>query len=265
MPDNNAIAILELENKSHASNVFNKLHDFTIHGTPLYLEWAPVNLFISDDALINKRKHSEFDSKETNQRKNSESMNNQCSVYITNLNFSTTSEDIEELIKSNKLPAPKVVKVISKESKSMGFGFIDCHTKEDAEALIKKLQNQILGDHMIKLSLSRKKNTVSSIDEMNKKSSLKKVKKETIKENSKLLIRNIAFQSNEKELRELIKNIAELKTLRCPRKLNGELRGFGFAEFGDVESAKKVMTFLGNVHFYGRKLVVEYAKGESQF
>jgi multiple RNA-binding domain-containing protein 1 len=264
MPDNNAIAIIQFETKSHASNAFKKLHDFTIHGTPLYLEWAPENLFLESDSLMKKRDFDDFNNKDP-VRKNSESMNNQNSVYITNLNFTTTNEEIENLISKKGLPKVKVVKIIFKENKSMGFGFIDCHTREDAENLIKTLQGELLGNHMLKLSLSKKKGPVSNINQLNNKQNLKKIKKEEIKENNKLMIRNIAFQSNEKELRELIRNIAELKTLRCPRKVNGELRGFGFAEFGDVEDAKKVLAFLGNVHFYGRKLVVEFAKGESQF
>ena len=263
MPDNNAIAIIQFETKPHATNAFKKLHDFTIHGTPLYLEWAPENLFLESDTNMSKKRDFDEFNQTTANRKNSETINNQNSVYITNLNFETTPEDLESLISKKGLARVKVVKIMYKEGKSLGFGFIDCHSREDTEKLIKTLQGELFQNHTLKLSLSKAKQTISNIDQLNKHSNLKKIKGENIKENNKLMIRNIAFQSNEKELRELIKNIADLKTLRCPRKVNGELRGFGFAEFADVESAKKVMAFLGNVHFYGRKLVVEFAKGES--
>ena len=264
MPDNKAIAIITFESKSHSTNVFDKLHDYTIQGTPLYLEWAPKNIFAEIDSSLKKRDFEDFEKKE--ERKDSGIIQeNQSSVYIKNLNFETTAEDIEDLIHSQKLPKVKVVKVISKNSKSLGFGFIDCHSQEEAESLIKKLQGHLLQNHMIKLSLSKAKKQVSNIDGLNRQTKENdKKEKIKIKENSKLMIRNIAFQSNEKELRELIKNIAEIKSLRCPRKVNGEMRGFGFADFNDINSAKKVLAFLGNVHFYGRKLVVEYAKEKQE-
>lgn len=257
MPDNNAIAILDFENKVHATNAFDKLHNYTIRGTPLYLEWAPRGLLAVSDSRLGKRGSGQFEAAEGDEE--GSQTGNQNSVYVTNLNFKTTDEDLEQLIRSKKLAKPKTVKIISKNGKSLGFGFIECFSREEAEDLIKTLQNNILDDHMIKLSLSRKREAPSNIDELNRRQTGKPTKA-PVKPNSKLIIRNLAFQSNEKELRDLVKNVADLKSLRCPRKVNGELRGFGFAEFGSVDAAKQAMAFLGNVHFYGRKLVVEYAK-----
>lgn len=261
MPDNNAIAILDFESKMHATNAFDKLQNYTIHGTPLYLEWAPRGLFAESDSELGKRSSDQFEAKATEEGDGRG--DNRGSVYVTNLNFKTTTEDLEQLVKSKKLVKPKTVKIITKNGKSLGFGFIECFSREEAEELIKVLQGSLVEGHLVKLSLSRRRDVPSNIDELNRNQPGGPGASKP-KQNSKLVIRNIAFQSNEKELRDLVKNVAELKSLRCPRKVNGELRGFGFAEFEDVNAAKKAMAYLGNVHFYGRKLVVEYANQESQ-
>ncbi|GIQ83338.1 hypothetical protein KIPB_004643 [Kipferlia bialata] len=76
----------------------------------------------------------------------------------------------------------------------------------------------------------------------------------------KLVIRNIAFQANAKELRQLLSSFGELKTMRAPKRQNGELRGFGFAEYTSVEDAAEAAKMLNGTHFYGRHLVVEAAE-----
>jgi multiple RNA-binding domain-containing protein 1 len=35
------------------------------------------------------------------------------------------------------------------------------------------------------------------------------------------VIRNLAFETNKKELRELVKNYGEVKSVRLPKKMNG--------------------------------------------
>ena len=134
----------------------------------------------------------------------------------------------------------------------MGFSFIEFGTIEDAKTCLKKMQGTLLDDHLLRFSLAKKPE--------NKQVKRKKRDDENGDASPKLLIKNLAFQANAKELRELITPIAELRSLRLPKKVSGELRGFGFAEFADLENAKKAMQYLRNVHFYGRKLVVLFAK-----
>ena len=261
MPESNAICIIQFEDQSHASNVFDKLHDYTIQGTPLYLEWAPEGLFEVLESVLDKRDFESFKAERDSSppRKSSETLNtSQQSVYVTNLNFATTAEQVEEYITSYNLSVPRAVKVISKNGKSLGFGFIDCVSNEDASELVKTLQGKMLDDHVLRLSLSKTKPNASNLQRVSKQT------KQKTTESHKLMIRNIAFQSSEKELRELIGSLCDVKSLRCPRKVDGQLRGFGFAEFADVETARKALAYLGNIHFYGRKLVVEFAKAKQE-
>ncbi|EKX44675.1 hypothetical protein GUITHDRAFT_109453 [Guillardia theta CCMP2712] len=48
---------------------------------------------------------------------------------------------------------------------------------------------------------------------------------------SKLVIRNVPFEANKKELRDLLSSFGELTSLRLPSKFDGSHRGFAFAEF----------------------------------
>lgn len=54
---------------------------------------------------------------------------------------------------------------------------------------------------------------------------------------NKLAIRNLPFEATAEELKKLVRQYGELKKLRLPKKLDGSLRGFAFAEFINTEEA----------------------------
>ena len=56
---------------------------------------------------------------------------------------------------------------------------------------------------------------------------------------SKILVKNIPFQANIKEIRELFRVFGELKFVRLPKKVDDEHhRGFGFVDFVSKNDAK---------------------------
>lgn len=56
---------------------------------------------------------------------------------------------------------------------------------------------------------------------------------------SKILVKNIPFQANLKEIRELFRVFGELKFVRLPKKIDDEHhRGFGFVDFISKNDAK---------------------------
>jgi len=50
--------------------------------------------------------------------------------------------------------------------------------------------------------------------------------------------------------------------VRLPQKLDGQHRGFCFIEYLTHDEAKNAFKKLQNTHFYGRKLVFEWAQKE---
>lgn len=53
------------------------------------------------------------------------------------------------------------------------------------------------------------------------------------------MVKNLAFEATEKDIKELFKTYGALKKVRLPKKVNQTShRGFGFVEFVSSEEAK---------------------------
>ena len=83
------------------------------------------------------------------------------------------------------------------------------------------------------------------------------------KSNNKLVVRNLAFQASQKELHGLFSSFGQVKKIRIPKKNGGTHRGFAFIDFTTHQEAVNAMTALSSAHLYGRHLVIEWAKDES--
>uniref|UniRef100_A0A8C4QMW7 RRM domain-containing protein n=1 Tax=Eptatretus burgeri TaxID=7764 RepID=A0A8C4QMW7_EPTBU len=91
------------------------------------------------------------------------------------------------------------------------------------------------------------------------------IQKATKQKTSKILVRNIPFQTKKHEVQELFSAFGEIKMVRLPKKMSGSgmHRGFGFVDFLTRRDAKKAMEALcHSTHLYGRRLVLEWAKDE---
>ena len=87
-------------------------------------------------------------------------------------------------------------------------------SSEGAERAIKKLQNVMIDDHALKLSLAQKSSYISQVEQQNMKDKLLKKRKDqnemSIAENddvssNKLLVKNLAFEATASDVRELFK------------------------------------------------------------
>ena len=137
--------------------------------TPIYLEFAPIGTL---SQAKQKAQDSESEIEEVKDRQ-------QRQIFVKNLNFNTREEQVETLLKESKIPF-KAVKIIRRSDNqlSRGYGFIEVESKEIAEKCVKKLQNFLLDDHAIKLSLSTK--AVTAVEQEKKKE--KVLKKRTHEE-----------------------------------------------------------------------------------
>jgi len=100
---------------------------------------------------------------------------------------------------------------------------------------IKQLQGAKLEDHALQLRLSKRKETEDL--------SSRRKRVEDINPSTKLMIRNIPFEANKKEIHDLFQPFGELKSVRLPRKEGGKgHRGFAFVEFLTKDDAKYVLS-----------------------
>ncbi|KAH9524268.1 putative RNA-binding protein 19 [Bulinus truncatus] len=138
----------------------------------------------------------------------------------------------------------------------MGYGFVQFFKKSDAKEALKLLQNSALEGHNLELKMSNR--TVQQVKERKKQGEAKQT-------STKILVRNIPFEANKKEVEELFKVFGELKFVRLPKKLGGTgpHRGFAFVDFVSKQDAKRAFNALcHSTHLYGRRLVLEWAEVE---
>jgi multiple RNA-binding domain-containing protein 1 len=69
--------------------------------------------------------------------------------------------------------------------------------------------------------------------EVKKAKKTKNISKE--KPSTKIIIRNIAFEATKDDIKNLFKNFGEVKTIRLPKKMDNNHRGFAFVEFVTIE------------------------------
>ncbi|OXA38521.1 putative RNA-binding protein 19 [Folsomia candida] len=221
-------------------------------GMPLYLEWAPVNVFrvASDGSKISVRREEVVEEKTqpTADKKTTKLAERELpnyddddepfdenmvpepetTVFVKNLNFSTGETELKKHFASvGRIFAVTVARRKDPKSPdqllSQGFGFVQ---SENAAANAKTTDRKC----------------------------------------SKILVRNVPFQANEAEITDLFKVFGKLKAVRMPRKATGESqhRGFAFIDFFVEANAKTAFDTLSkSTHVYGRRLVLEWAEGDA--
>lgn len=166
----NTLAIVEYGQVSQSEAAMRNLAYYKVNYlTPIYLEYAPIGT-LSQAKQVAQDSDSEIEEVKDRQQRQ---------IFVKNLNFNTREEQVETLLKESKIPF-KAVKIIRRSDNqlSRGYGFIEVESKEIAEKCVKKLQNFLLDDHAIKLSLSTK--AVTAVE--NEKKKEKVLKKRTHEE-----------------------------------------------------------------------------------
>lgn len=83
-------------------------------------------------------------------------MENEKKIYIGNLDYSSTEDELKQILKEKGLPV-KDVKVISDKfsGKSKGFGFAEFETDEQVQQAIDALNGQELKGRALRVSKAR--------------------------------------------------------------------------------------------------------------
>ncbi|KMS95226.1 hypothetical protein BVRB_010840 [Beta vulgaris subsp. vulgaris] len=151
-------------------------------------------------------------------------------------------------------PSLQIIKKHLKNGKNLstGFGFVELDSIETATNVCRDIQGTVLDGHALVLQLCHaRKNEKVPTKASNDRSS------------TKLIVRNVAFEATEKDLRQLFSPLGQIKTLRLPMKV-GKNRGFAFIEFVTKQEAQNALNTLSNTHLYGRHLVLERAKEDGK-
>ncbi|KAF1355955.1 RNA-binding domain-containing protein [Lizonia empirigonia] len=264
MPPTGMTAIVEYSNAAEAKTAFMTLSYRKMKDSILYLEKAPKDLFKEGfvaptvQATSADKPNAKLTATDLLEEAPEADTSNTATLYVRNLNFTTTTERLTETFKplSGFRSARVKTKVDPKRGVlSMGFGFVEFESPEAAAAALRTLDGHDLEGHKLQIKASYK--GADAAEERRKEDAAKKAA------STKILIKNLPFEASKKEVRALFTPYGQLRSVRVPKKFDSSSRGFGFAEFTTKRDAVNAMNALKNTHLLGRRLVLAFAETES--
>lgn len=278
MPPDGGIALIVFKTAPQARAAFTKLAYRRFKSSILYLEKGPKGLFESelDSTATAGQQQSVVSDQNIKDAKISAAevfgtMDDEAtaaagpstlpttSIFVKNLNFKTSTADLQSLFKT--LDGYVVAQVKMKpdpknaaKQQSMGFGFVEFDSNENAVKAVKAMNGHVLQDHRLQIKISTRGQ--DSIDGST-------VASTKAGDKTKILIRNIPFEATRKDIQKLLSSFGQLRSVRLPKKFNKSARGFAFAEFVTAKEAANALKALQGTHLLGRKLVMEYASDET--
>jgi multiple RNA-binding domain-containing protein 1 len=270
MPPTGMTAIVEFSNVAQAKTAFMSLSYRKMKDSILYLEKAPKDLFkegVATNFVQTTPSAQLTQSTQPGTKLSATDLlvdapepeaTNTATLYVRNLNFSTTTERLTEAFKplSGFRSAKVKTKIDPKRGVlSMGFGFVEFNSPETATAALRAMDGHDLEGHKLQIKASHK--GADAAEERRNEDAAKKAA------STKIIIKNLPFEASKKDVRALFTPYGQLRSVRVPKKFDASSRGFGFAEFTTKRDAVNAMNALKNTHLLGRRLVLAFAETES--
>lgn len=285
LPPTGVTALVEFLEASEAKQGFEGLAYSRFGSVPLFLEWAPGDVFSgavveaeqNDEESSGDKGNTQMGVNEFEERKEGDDGEIQpergTEIFVKNLNFETCDDDLRRKFERiGKLYYGTVAKKSDPRHPgtllSMGFGFVQYLKEADAERALKDLQGTMLDGHALELKLSTRDTSEQDVER-------KPTRYLEQGSSTKIIVRNVPFQANKKEISELFSAFGDIRSVRLPKKLSGleakagggasskncAHRGFAFVDFTTRATARRAFKALcHSTHLYGRRLVLEWAK-----
>lgn len=268
MPPAGTIAIVEFAQPPQARAAFASLAYRRMKDSVLYLERAPRNLFAtqasstdqshSADPRISVVADPKLSAADLLELENTKGDVDTTTLFVRNLNFSTTSQKLTELFKpldgfmsarvNTKTDAKKPGQVLS-----MGFGFVEFRSNAQAQAAMQAMNEYNLDGHKLVIKASHK--GLDAAEQRKKEDRAKKM----AGKRTKIIIKNLPFEASKKDIKSLFETYGQLRSVRVPKKFDNSARGFAFADFITAREAENALEALKDTHLLGRRLVLEFA------
>ena len=220
LPPSKTVALIEFIEPVEARQAFKSLAYKKYKHVPLYLEWAPLDIINKNHPNLNSNTSKNQQTTSTAVGDNTkqlvqsvpadgssqqastedvaeetlqESEGDFSTLYVKNLNFSTSESDLRaHLLRVDAAQGLRVLSIPEKTNSkgtvrlSMGFGFLEYVSAAFATEALHKLHSSVLEGHKLEVKPSEKRLSVMK--------SLPKGGKLS----SKLLVKNIAFQATQR-------------------------------------------------------------------
>ena len=263
MPPSGTIALVDFEQADNARAAYRSLAYRKVGGSILFLEKAPKDVFTGHD----KRPHRESapssraithaSAADLLARSAEELVVDTTTLFIGNISFSTTTDRLADSFRplSGFVSAKVKMKADPKTPGgflSMGIGFVEFKSKQQAQAGLIVMDGYKLDGHVLKVRASK---SLNAADERRKEDRDKKRAGRA----TKIIIKNLPFEVSKKDVRSLFGTYGQLRSVRVPKKFDSASRGFAFADFITAKEAENAMSALANTHLLGRRLVLDFA------
>ena len=265
MPPSGIMAIVDYDQPNHARSAFGSLAYRKFKDSILFLEKAPKDLFRVVQGLPDGRidqparsLSAKPSATELLENKDAPEPANTSTLFVRNLNFSTTTDRLREVFKP--LEGFMSAKVKTKPDPknqgqllSMGFGFLEFRSKNNAQAALTAMDGHKLDGHELLIKASHK--AIDAAEERRKEDQAKKM----AGRKTKIIIKNLPFEASKKDVRSLFGSYGQLRSVRVPKKFDSSTRGFAFADFITAREAENAMDALRDTHLLGRRLILDFA------
>jgi len=193
-------------------------------------------------------------------------------LFVKNLHFDTREEQLksffEKLVGVGCVTHASVPKKKSSSGTdlSLGYGFVEFADAQSCRKGLRLARGQMLDGHELEIQISERKVDMAAVSKKTTerrkaaKAELAKSDSKATEKLTKIVIRNLAFEANKKEIKQLVSAYGQVNSIRLPKKFDGTHRGFAFIDFVTHQEAKAAFAALTNTHLYGRHLVIEWAE-----
>jgi len=268
MPPSGVIAVVEFANAAQCKTAFGALAYRKVKSSILFLEKAPKDLFnaapssstevVAPDGVS---KTSVSDLRDADYTVPDSA--GTATLFVRNLNFSTSTTHLTETFKPLDGFLSGRVKTKTDPKKpgqvlSMGFGFLEFASSQQAQAALKAMDGYTLEGHKLQIRASHK--GADAAEERRKADAAKRV----AGKKTKVIIKNLPFEATKKDVRALFGAYGQLRSVRVPKKMDRAARGFAFADFTTPKEAESAMDALKDTHLLGRRLVLDFASGDAE-
>ncbi|KAL8313847.1 hypothetical protein RB593_007805 [Gaeumannomyces tritici] len=269
MPPSGTIAIVEFAQAPHARAAFMNLAYRRVKDSVLFLEKGPKGLFKNQPTPTQIQSSSggptaakKLSVTELLERDEVQDVAETTSLFVRGLNFATTTEKLAETFRPLDGFVSARVKSRTDSKRpgvvlSMGFGFVEFRTKEQAHAALKTMDGYTLEGHVLAVKASHR--GLDAAEERRREDKAKKL----AGQHTKIIIKNLPFEATRADVRALFGTYGQLRAVRVPKNFENKTRGFAFAEFTTPKEAENALNALGSTHLLGRKLVLEFAQAEA--
>ncbi|KAL9625470.1 MAG: hypothetical protein Q9160_000533 [Pyrenula sp. 1 TL-2023] len=262
-PPSGVLAILEFASPADTRQALSRLAYRNHRGSVLYLERAPSNCFESNDERKTEADPLQLASHGASEgNPPSGAVQSGSTLFIRNLNFATTSTELTDLCRHLEgfLAAKVKTKVNPKNPSqilSMGYGFAEFRNAQHAQSALKALNGSNLDGHQLLVRFAQRSRYIGD------KNQLKSQDQNTKHFKTKVVIKNLPFETTKKDVRALLGPYGQLRSVRVPKKFDRSTRGFAFADFISGKEAANAIGALKDTHLLGRRLVLQFAANDA--